>query len=227
MGQKIKARRVAILLANGFEQSELVQAMETFHQGGFTCHLVSSEEGSVRAWDQTDWGDVFHVDVPLGQARCRNFDILFLPGAVMNPSNLRRDPKAANLVCAFFAAGKPVAALCHGPWVLVNSGIARAVKNHAYRSHRCDVETFVERILPGEDATALSHLPGAPILAASNTPAFSSSLAAMTRRQASRCRSLPRADRLALPMIVWLHQGKKRSVQPRRTVENFQKQSAS
>src|SRR6476660_5039302 len=120
MESKLEGKKVAILVADGFEQVELTSPKEALEEAGAETDIVSPAEKKVRGWDETDWGSKFKVDVPLGQARAADYDALLLPGGGMNPDHLRLEPKAIHFIREFFAAGKPVAAICHGPWPLID-----------------------------------------------------------------------------------------------------------
>ena len=146
MGRKASELKVAILVATGFEQVELTEPIEALTQAGLHSDIVSPEV-KVIGWDRTDWGEEFDVDVSLDNANPRDYDVLFLPGGVMNPDGLRHNTKAAEFVSSFFEAGKPVAALCHGPWHLIDSGVARSRKRNSYHSVRTDFQNFVDRML--------------------------------------------------------------------------------
>jgi protease I len=122
---QLDGKRVAILVADGFEQVELTEPRKALRLAGATAHIVSPAQGEVMGWNHTDWGDSFPVDVPLDRANPADFDALLLPGGVMNPDRLRADPQAVGFVRAFFDAGKPVAAICHGPWTLIEAGAVR------------------------------------------------------------------------------------------------------
>src|SRR5260370_382348 len=111
-------QRIAILVANGFEQVELTEPKKALEQAGATTDIVSPESGKVKGWNHTEWGDEFTVDVPLDRAAAKDYSALLLPGGVMNPDKLRRNEKVLNFVREFFATGKPVAAICHAPWTL-------------------------------------------------------------------------------------------------------------
>jgi protease I len=104
-------QRIAILVANGFEQVELTEPKKALEQAGVTTDIVSPESGKVKGWKEMEWGDEFTVDVPLDLASAKDYSALLLPGGVMNPDKLRRNEKALNFVREFFAAGKPVAAI--------------------------------------------------------------------------------------------------------------------
>jgi protease I len=121
----LKGKKVAILAADGFEQVELTEPKEAFEKAGARTAIVSPAKGKVKGWKMTDWGKELPVDVPLESARPDDYDALLLPGGVMNPDKLRMDPQAVRFVRAFFDAGKPVAAICHGPWTLIEAGVLK------------------------------------------------------------------------------------------------------
>lgn len=130
---------VAILVENGFEQSELVEPRAALDDAGADTRIVSPQDMKVRGWKHTEWGDDFAVDVGLGQAEPADFDALLLPGGVMNPDKLRMQPKAVAFVKAFFDAGKPVAAICHGPWTVIDAGAARGRRIASWPSLKTDL----------------------------------------------------------------------------------------
>lgn len=137
---KLEGRRVAILVEQGFEQIEMTDPREALRGEGAETDLISPREGSVRAWQKTDWGETFEVDVPLERARADDYDALLLPGGVMNPDKLRMNEKALAFVRAFFEEGKPVAAICHAPWTLIDAGVVRERTLTSYPSLRQDLE---------------------------------------------------------------------------------------
>jgi protease I len=130
---------VAILVENGFEEVELTEPRRALDDAGAETRIVSPREGKVRAWDEKDWGGEYDVDLPLESARADDFDALLLPGGVMNPDKLRMDERAVAFVRDFFQAGKPVAAICHGPWVLVDAEVLRGRRVTSYPSIRADL----------------------------------------------------------------------------------------
>src|SRR3984893_19095860 len=117
--ENLKGLKVAILVENGFEQVELVEPRKALDQAGAETQIVSPKNDRVRGWKFTEWGDELPVDVSLDKTRPENFDALLLPGGVINPDKLRMEPKAVEFVKSFFDAGKPVAAICHGPWTII------------------------------------------------------------------------------------------------------------
>lgn len=135
----IKSARIAILSTNGFEQSELFQPKKALEAAGATVHVVSPEAGSIKGWKDGDWGDSVDVDVVLKDARHEDYDALVLPGGQMNPDILRTIPEAVSFVKSFFDADKPLAAICHAPWLLIDAGIVRDLSLTSYKSIKMDV----------------------------------------------------------------------------------------
>src|SRR5689334_17958728 len=115
-------RKVAILVDDGFEQVELTEPRKALESAGAQTYVISPKVGRVKGWDHTDWGQLLPVDVQLDSADPSQYDALLLPGGVMNPDKLRMNPKAVKFVKAFVDAGKPIAAICHGPWTLIEAG---------------------------------------------------------------------------------------------------------
>ncbi len=150
MVRKLQDKKVAILVANGFEQVELTEPKRALEAEGAEALIVSPEDSQVRGWKSTDWGDLFHVDVPLSRAKADEFDALVLPGGVMNPDHLRQNDAACDFVRAFFDDGKPVAAICHGPWTLIDAGVVRGRKLTSYASIRTDLENAGARWIDAE-----------------------------------------------------------------------------
>src|SRR5438270_3401778 len=136
----LSQQRIAILVANGFEQVELAEPKKALEQAGATTDIVSPEPGKVKAWNFQNWGEEFTVDMPLDRVSARDYNALLLPGGVMNPDKLRRNENALNFVREFFAAGKPVAAICHGPWTLIDAGVVRGRKMTSYPSIQMDLK---------------------------------------------------------------------------------------
>lgn len=135
----LKGCRVAILAADGFEQVELTEPRKALEEAGAETTIVSPKKGEIRGWKLTEWGDKIEVDEPLDSASPDRFDALLLPGGVMNPDKLRMEPKAVKFVQAFFEADKPVAAICHGPWMLVEAGVAEGRKVASWPSIKTDL----------------------------------------------------------------------------------------
>ncbi|HET7597511.1 MAG TPA: type 1 glutamine amidotransferase domain-containing protein [Burkholderiales bacterium] len=135
----LEGMNVAILVADGFEQSEMAEPKKALEQHGAQTRIVSPAKGEVQAWKHFDKGDRFRVDVPLEQANAADFDALLLPGGVANPDQLRTQPNAVRFVKAFFDAGKPVGVICHGPWTLVEAGVVRGCRITSWPSLKTDL----------------------------------------------------------------------------------------
>jgi protease I len=118
-------KRVAILATDGVEAAELIDPRNALDKAGAKTLLVSPKDDKIKTWEHDHWGDDIPVDVRLGKANADDFDALMLPGGVMNPDRLRMDKRAVDFVRRFFDAGKPVAAICHGPWLLVEADVVR------------------------------------------------------------------------------------------------------
>jgi protease I len=140
MEKKLKDRKVAILVADGFEQVELTDPKKALEQAGAVTHIVSPNKGQVKGWNYTEWGDKFSVDVVLDKADPEDYDALLLPGGVMNPDKLRRNEHALQFVRAFFNSDKPVAAICHGPWTLIDAGVVKGRRLTSYESIQTDLK---------------------------------------------------------------------------------------
>jgi protease I len=131
--------RVAILATDGFEQSELLEPRKALDAAGADTTVVSLKEGSIRGWTHKDWGQSVNVDRVLEGTAVGDYDALLLPGGVMNPDTLRMQPKAVAFVKAFFDAHKPVGAICHGPWSIVEAGAAKGLKMTSWPSLKTDI----------------------------------------------------------------------------------------
>ena len=125
MEKKLKGKKVAILVANGFEQIELTEPRKALEDAGATIEIVSPSEHEVQGWNHDEKADLFNVDMPLNRARSDDYDALLLPGGVRNPDQLRVLMRAVEFVDGFFVTGKPVAAICHAPWTLIDSEVVK------------------------------------------------------------------------------------------------------
>ena len=137
--QDLSNKKVAILATNGFEQSELEKPRTALEKAGASTEVISPEEESITGWKNKDWGSPILVDVPLNDANPEDYDALLLPGGVMNPDQLRMVPEAVQFVKAFFDAGKPVGAICHGPQLLINAGVVGGRRMTSVASIRVDL----------------------------------------------------------------------------------------
>ncbi|MBV9146957.1 MAG: type 1 glutamine amidotransferase [Acidobacteria bacterium] len=140
MEMPIQGKKVAILVTDGFEQVELEKPRKALDEAGAKTSIVSPKSGKVKGWKLTEWGDEFPVDIELDKASAGDFDALLLPGGVINPDKLRMMPKAVEFVKAFFSAKKPVAAICHGPWMVLEAGAARGRRITSWPSVSTDLK---------------------------------------------------------------------------------------
>jgi len=132
-------KKIAILATNGFEEIELSSPQEALQKEGWETEIISPESGSIKAWASTDWGKSYQVDKSLTDANPNEYNALVLPGGVINPDKLRTDEKAIKFVKTFFEAGKPVAAICHGPQTLINADVVKGRKMTSYPSIKQDL----------------------------------------------------------------------------------------
>lgn len=134
------SKKVAILATHGFEESELKSPKEHLEQQGWTAEIVSPESGTIKAWADKDWGKEYKVDRKLGEVSSKDYHALVLPGGVINPDKLRVDEKAVAFVKDFFSEKKPVAAICHGPQILINAEVVEGRKLTSYQSVKKDLQ---------------------------------------------------------------------------------------
>ena len=140
MEQSLRGRKVAILVAHGFEQVELTEPRQALQEAGAETHLVSPEPETVKGWNSTEWAEEFPVEVRLEEARPEEYDALLLPGGVLNPDRLRMNREAVSFVKAFVSEQKPVAVICHGPWTLVEADVVNGRRLTSWPSLRTDLE---------------------------------------------------------------------------------------
>ena len=139
MNNELKGKKVAILATNGFEDSELRSPKEALEKAGATTHIVSLKNGSIKGWKDGDWHSSIDVDTTVGETSGDNYDALVVPGGVINPDLLRANAEAVDFVKSFFKAKKPVAAICHGPWMLAEAGVLKGRKVTSYKSIKTDM----------------------------------------------------------------------------------------
>lgn len=140
MTQSLTNKKVAILVADGFEQVELTGPKQALEQAGAQTHIISPNKNTVQGWNHFDKGDNFSVDVVLDQANPDDYDALLLPGGVANPDQLRTQAAAVRFVQSFFQASKPVAAICHGPWTLIEAGAVKGRTLTSWSSLQTDLK---------------------------------------------------------------------------------------
>ena len=161
--KQLHGKSVAILVADGFEQVEMTEPRKALDQAGARTELVSPATGKVKGWQHTKWGEEFPVDKPLDQASADSYDALLLPGGVMNPDKLRMNPRAVDFVKSFVASGKPIAAICHGPWTLIEAGAISGRTVTSYPSIRSDLTnagaTWVDQEVVVDNGLVTSRKP--------------------------------------------------------------------
>ncbi|MET0261466.1 MAG: type 1 glutamine amidotransferase domain-containing protein [Rariglobus sp.] len=135
----LAGKKVAILTADGFEESELLKPRAALEAAGATTVIVSPNKKSVKSWTGEGFGDAIDVDLHVSKAKADDFDALLVPGGVINPDKLRIEPDAVKFVHAFFEAGKPVAAICHGPQILIEAGVVKGRRLTSYSSIKTDL----------------------------------------------------------------------------------------
>lgn len=139
MAKSLEGKNIAILATNGFEQSELLEPKKALEEAGAKTFIVSLKHGAINGWKNKNWGESVKVDLSLNEADPEEFDALLLPGGVMNPDALRNDERAVEFAQAFVDAEKPIAAICHGPQLLIETGILAGRKVTSYPSFKTDI----------------------------------------------------------------------------------------
>ena len=140
MATQLDGRTIAILATDGFEQVEMTEPRKALDDAGATTHLIAPKDGTIRGWNHTEWGDAFDVDVTLDEARPEDYDALLLPGGVLNPDQLRINDEAVAFARSFFDDDKPVAAICHGPQTLIESGVVEGRRMTSYEAIKTDLK---------------------------------------------------------------------------------------
>lgn len=133
-------KRIAILATDGFEESELQSPKEAIEKQGWKAEIVSLKSGSIKSWSNNNWGKEYAVDNIIDDVRPSEYDGLLIPGGVINPDKLRREEKVLDFVKGFFDAKKPVAAICHGPQVLISAGVVRGRELTSFESVKTDLQ---------------------------------------------------------------------------------------
>ncbi len=140
MQGKLNGKKVAILVADGFEQIEMTAPRKALEEEGAITHLITPGNDMVKGWQHTEWGDRFDADVRLEKANADNYDALMLPGGVMSPDTLRMNPDAVAFVKEFVRSGKPIAAICHGQWTLIETGAVKGRTMTSWPSLKSDLK---------------------------------------------------------------------------------------
>lgn len=159
----LDGKTVAILSTNGFEQSELVRPLEALKEAGAEVHVVTPDGSDIKGWDSGDWGDTVKADRSLSDAKADSYDALVLPGGVMNPDKLRMREDATTFVREFFKAGKPVSAICHAPWILIDCGVVEGREVTSWPSLKNDLKNagarWVDKEVVCDEALTTSRSP--------------------------------------------------------------------
>lgn len=176
-------QRVMILATDGFEQSELMKPKQNLEEAGIETTVVSLESGSIKGWDQDDWGESVAVDKTVDEvSSCKEYDALMLPGGQMNPDILRMNDRAVAIVKEFAAAGKPIAAICHAPWLLAEADLLKGKTVTSWPSIRTDLSNagadVVDQEVAEDGIFITSRNPD-------DIPAFSDALIARVRERVS------------------------------------------
>ena len=161
--QQLQGKKVAILATDGVERVELLEPRKALDAAGARTVVVSPKSGSIKGWEHDHWGDSITVDQSLDDARADQFDALMLPGGVMNPDHLRQNERAVQFVRSFFDAGKPVAAICHAPWMLVEADVVNGRTITSWPSLRTDIMNagaeWVDREVVTDEGLVTSRKP--------------------------------------------------------------------
>jgi protease I len=136
---KMNGKKVAILATNGFEESELFEPRKVLEENGLEVSIVAPDKGIIKGWKHGDWSKDIEVDVTVDDANESDYDALVLPGGVINPDKLRRNQKAVNFVRSFFENHKPVAAICHGPQLLIEAKVVKGRTMTSFHSIKTDL----------------------------------------------------------------------------------------
>ncbi|WOI53663.1 type 1 glutamine amidotransferase domain-containing protein [Parvularcula sp. LCG005] len=136
---KIQNSKIAILATNGFEQSELMEPLRQLRDAGSEVHVVSLEPGEIKGWDKDNWGESVKVDKTIDQVTVDDYHALVLPGGQINPDLLRANEQAVKFVYDFFNTKKPLAAICHAPWLLIEAGVVKGRDVTSYKSIKTDL----------------------------------------------------------------------------------------
>lgn len=140
MASKLRGKKIAILATDGFEQVELTEPRKALDEAGSATVLIAPKPGEIRAWKTKEWADSVKVDKTIEDANPNDYDALVLPGGVMNPDRLRMDPGAVNFVRQFVSSGKPIGAICHGPWMLLEAGAVSGKTVTSWPSLKTDLK---------------------------------------------------------------------------------------
>lgn len=160
----MEKKKIAILATNGYEESELTSPLDALKDEGFKVDVVSLEKGKIKGWADGNWSGEVEVDKTVNEVNARDYDALVLPGGVMNPDNLRRDQKVLSFVRDFFKQGKPVGAICHGAWTLIEADVVKGRTMTSFSSIKTDLKNagaiWVDKEVVVDQALVTSRNPG-------------------------------------------------------------------
>lgn len=156
-------KRIAILATDGFEESELTSPKRALENEGWDTEIISLKTGKIKSWDKNNWGMEINVDKTVDQVSAKDYHALVLPGGVLNPDQLRINEDALVFVRDFFKQSKPVAAICHGPWTLINAEVVKGRTMTSYKSIKKDLENagalWVDKEVVVDEAFVTSRTP--------------------------------------------------------------------
>ncbi|GEP98592.1 type 1 glutamine amidotransferase domain-containing protein [Chitinophaga cymbidii] len=162
--QTLENKKVAVLVTDGFEESEFTEPVAALQNAGASVEVISLKPGKVKAWAEKDWGDEYRVDNTVDKVNADSYDALVLPGGVMNPDKLRASPAAVSFVTGFTDKNKPIAAICHGPWTLIETGALEGRTVTSYPSLKTDLinagATWVDEEVYVDNGLVTSRNPG-------------------------------------------------------------------
>ncbi|MGZ3883655.1 MAG: type 1 glutamine amidotransferase domain-containing protein [Bacteroidia bacterium] len=163
MEKKLNEKKVAILVTNGFEQSEFEEPLKALKKEGIAVDVISLKDENIKSWTNKNWGAEFEVDYAIDNVKASDYDALVLPGGVMNPDQLRTNQHVVAFVTDFLEKGKPVAAICHGPWTLIETGKLKGRKLTSYASLQTDIKnagaTWVDEEVVVDNGLVTSRTP--------------------------------------------------------------------
>ena len=183
MAQQLAGKTVAILATEGFEQVELTEPKKALEAAGATTHVISLKPGEIKGWKFTEWGDSVKVDKTVADAKAGDYDLLLLPGGVQNPDKLRLDPQAVAFAKSFFESGKPVGAICHAAWTLIEADVVKGRTMTSWPSLKTDLKnagaTWVDQEVVVDGKLITSRKPD-------DIPAFNQKLIAALQGETAR-----------------------------------------
>ena len=150
----IQDAKILIIATDGFEQAELVKPRDQLKAKGATVHVASPEGGSIKGWDETDWGDSVESDLKVSDVNRVDYDALVLPGGQINPDKLRVEKDVIALIRGFVEDGKTVAAICHAPWLLIEAGVTEGREMTSFESIRTDLKNSGANVVDKEVAVS-------------------------------------------------------------------------